>query len=218
MTMAVAAIATISTFLLLIYTSTAYAQILVAEHQIAKTTVKPQSSYGNLTTNPQAKSMTLLNSNNSKIPVISKISDKGNYRVLLMWGLPPNEFSKKSFDMELLFLNASAPLPTKQTVPQRESSTKGDSNLGADAFLIQPGIIKSTVPIDSYNITIYSTNGKVLWKKVNQPVTAGRGFERVTFANGYSGGITIQLTNIKSGNIPINSVTFTSKVAVKKSI
>ena len=38
--MAVAAIATTST--LLIYPSTAYAQILVAEHQISKTTVKQQ--------------------------------------------------------------------------------------------------------------------------------------------------------------------------------
>lgn len=216
--MAVAAVATISTFLLLICPSAAYAQIQGAEPQIAKTTVNRQSSYGNLTANPQAKSMTLLNSNNSKIPVISKISDKGKYRVLLMWGLPPNEFSKKSFDMELLFLNASAPLPTKQTVPQKESSTKGDSNLGADAFLIQPGIIKSTVPIDIYDITIYYTNGKVLWKKVNQPVTAGRAFERVAFANGYTGGITIQLTNIKSGNMPLNSVTFSSKVTVKKSV
>jgi hypothetical protein len=47
--MAVAAIATTST--LLIYPSTAYAQILVVEHQISKTT----ATYGNLTANPQAK-------------------------------------------------------------------------------------------------------------------------------------------------------------------
>ncbi|HZC21019.1 MAG TPA: hypothetical protein VE223_05195, partial [Nitrososphaeraceae archaeon] len=65
---------------------------------------------------------------------------------------------------------------------------------------------------DSYDITIYSDHGKVLWKKVNQTPTAGRGLATVRFGNGgYTGPMTIQVTNIKSGNIPPNSATFSAK-------
>jgi hypothetical protein len=70
------------------------------------------------------------------------------------------------------------------------------------------------VPVDSYDITIYTDHGQELWKKLNQPVTGGRGVQRVIFENSdYSGGITIQITNIKSGDIPPNAVTFTSRIS-----
>ena len=61
-------------------------------------------------------------------------------------------------------------------------------------------------------MTIYSNQGKVLWNKINQPVTGGRGIERVTLANGYTGDITVQIANIKSGSIPPNSVTFIARI------
>jgi hypothetical protein len=55
------------------------------------------------------------------------------------------------------------------------------------------------VPIESYDIIIYSDNGEELWKKANQPVQAGRAYERVTFEKPHTGNITIQINNIKSG-------------------
>jgi hypothetical protein len=143
--------------------------------------------------------------------LLEKVSDKGNYRVQVMWNESSLFLSKKGFDMEIDFLNASAPLPTTNTVPQKESNLKGESSLGSSRPSV-PASIQPTVPVDSYDITIYSNQGKVLWKKLNQPVSGGRGLERVAFVNGYIGDITIQITNIKSGSIPPNSVTFTARV------
>ena len=162
--------------------------------------------------------------------ILEKISDKGNYRVQIMWNqlgsqsvnaVPSGNTTssptipKQGFEMEVDFLNASAPLPTGKTVPQRESGIKSESPVGASVNQIPtPSIIQTTVPVDSYDITIYSDHGQELWKKLNQPVTAGRGVQRVIFENSnYTGGITIQITNIKSGDIPPNAVTFTAKVA-----
>jgi hypothetical protein len=162
--------------------------------------------------------------------ILEKISDKGNYRVQIMWNqlgsqsvnaVPSGNTTssptipKQGFEMEVDFLNASAPLPTGKTVPQKESGIKSESPVGASVNQIPtPSIIQTTVPVDSYDITIYSDHGQELWKKLNQPVTAGRGVQRVIFENSnYTGGITIQITNIKSGDIPPNAVTFTAKVA-----
>ena len=162
--------------------------------------------------------------------ILEKISDKGNYRVQIMWNqlgsqsanaVPSGNATssptipKQGFEMEVDFLNASAPLPTGKTVPQKESGIKSESPVGASVNQIPtPSIIQTTVPVDSYDITIYSDHGQELWKKLNQPVTAGRGVQRVIFENSnYAGGITIQITNIKSGDIPPNAVTFTAKVA-----
>jgi hypothetical protein len=162
--------------------------------------------------------------------ILEKISDKGNYRVQIMWNTlssqggsampsgnakPSPTVPKQGFEMEIDFLNASAPLPTGKTVPQKESSIKSESPVGASVNQIPtPSIIQTTVPVDSYDITIYSDHGQELWKKLNQPVTAGRGVQRVIFENSnYTGGITIQITNIKSGDIPPNAVSFTAKAA-----
>ena len=162
--------------------------------------------------------------------ILEKISDKGNYRVQIMWNqlgsqsanaVPSGNATssptipKQGFEMEVDFLNASAPLPTGKTVPQKESGIKSESPVGASVNQIPtPSIIQTTVPVDSYDITIYSDHGQELWKKLNQPVTAGRGVQRVIFENSnFTGGITIQITNIKSGDIPPNAVTFTAKVA-----
>ena len=162
--------------------------------------------------------------------ILEKVSDKGNYRVQIMWNqlgsqnanaIPSGNATsspaipKQGFEMEIDFLNASAPLPSGKTVPQKESSIRSESPIGASANQMPtPSIIKTTVPIDSYDITIYSDHGQELWKKLNQPVTGGRGVQRVVFEDSnYTGGITIQIKNIKSGNIPPNAVTFTARVA-----
>jgi hypothetical protein len=147
--------------------------------------------------------------------ILEKISDKGNYRVQIMWNRSSLALPKQGFEMEIDFLNASAPLPTAKTVPQKETGIRSESPVGGSVNQIPtPSIIQTTVPIDSYDITIYTDHGQELWKKLNQPVTAGRGLQRVIFANSdYSGGITIQITNIKSGDIPPNAVTFTARIS-----
>ena len=58
--------------------------------------------------------------------------------------------------MEIDFLNASAPAPT---IPQKESAIRGESSLGMPAS--QPNIIQRLVPVDSFDMTVYSNSGKV---------------------------------------------------------
>jgi hypothetical protein len=129
----------------------------------------------------------------SQGPITTKISDKGIYKVQLTFVSPspiqsPSILPKKGFQMEVDFLNASAPPPATQTIPQKESAG-------------QPGIIQRLVPIDSFDMTIYSSNGKVLWNKTNQAVTSGRAIETISFTNSsYAGDITILIDNIKASN------------------
>ena len=67
-------------------------------------------------------------------------------------------------------------------------------------------------------MTIYDNHGKLLWNKVNQPVTGGKssGLEQVVFPNGYTGNITILIHNIQPGlNNPhkvSDTVEFSAKV------
>jgi hypothetical protein len=158
------------------------------------------ASTANNNTQPRINSA----STSSQPPVTTKISDKGIYQVQLTFvsTLPiqsPNLLSKNGFQMEIDFLNASAPPPTTKTVPQKESSIRGESSLGMPGS--QPSIIQRLLPVDSFDMTIYSDNGKVLWNKTNQPVTAGRGTETVSLNGSYTGPVTILINNIKSSNV-----------------
>jgi len=170
--------------------------VSVGPNQTGNTQIKVGNNT-NSTSSPVA-------STGSQPPVISKISDKGIYNVQLTFisTLPvqsPNLLPKKGFQMEIDFLNASAPPPTNKTIPQKESAIRGESSLGMPGS--QPNIIQRLVPVDSFDISIYSNNGKVLWNKTNQPVTAGRGTETTSFNGNYTGPITILINNIKSSNV-----------------
>ena len=149
-------------------------------------------------------------STNSQPPITTKISEKGIYQVQLTFlsTLPmqsPNLLPKNGFQMEIAFLNASAPAPTSKTIPQKESAIRGESSLGMPAS--QPNIIQRLVPVDSFDMTIYSSNGKVLWNKTNQAVTAGRATETISFNGNYTGPVTILINNIKSSNVMTGSIT-----------
>jgi hypothetical protein len=152
---------------------------------------------GNISSNND-RNDTILNTTSTNLPVLQKLSDMGNYIVQIRWGQDPTLLAASGFDMELVFLNASEPEATSQTFPQKETNLTGQSTLGS-SFFTDPSIVQRMVPIESYDMTIYSDSGKELWKKADQPVHAGRAYERVTFQNPYTGGITIQINNIKSG-------------------
>ena len=97
----------------------------------------------------------------------------------------PNLLPKSGFQMEIDFLNAIAPAPISKT----------NSSLGM--LTSQPNIIQRLVPLDSFDMAIYSNNGKVLWNKT----TGGRGIETVSLNGSYIGPITILINNIKSSNV-----------------
>lgn len=210
--MTIAAVILFSSICLL--TQSVYAQ--GADSTTSQNAGNPLAPQGNTNTVPSntGNAATFSNiNNNTKGAIVEKISDKGNYRIQIMWNQSSFSLPKKGFDMEIDFLNASAPLPSAKTIPPQDTAIKSEESTGASGSHVPvPSVIQPNVPVDSYDITIYSDHGKVLWNKVNQPVTGGRGLQTIKFTNGgYTGPMTIQITKIKSGSIPLNSVTFTAR-------
>jgi hypothetical protein len=189
-----------------------FAPVVAQVSPAPNSTASSSSPRGLLGTTPDNKSNnpitndTQLKSSSTGVPILTKISDNGIYKVQLRWSNPlgiqsPNILPKNGFDIEILFLNATAPEPTNQTIPQKETNFKGDTSLQNDATRFsEPSSIQRLVPVDSFDVTIYSQDGKVLWNKSNQPVTAGRAAERITFEKEYTGGITILINNIKASS------------------
>ena len=139
----------------------------------------------------------VLNTTSTNIPVIEQLSDKGTYKVQLRWGQPPSLLPENGFDMEIVFLNASAPPASPQTFPMTETNeTGGPTTMGATGYT-NPSLIERMVPIKSYDIAVYSDDGRELWKKENQAVQGGRAYERVTLEKPYTGNITVSIFNIK---------------------
>ena len=129
----------------------------------------------------------------------------------LSWITPVSiqSLPKSGFAPVILFMNAKAPPATSKTIPNR--ATKSEQTIGVGTQYNVPGSIKRFVTVNSFDMTIYDNHRKVLWSKVNQPVSGGRGFEQVVFPNGYTGDITILIHNIKSKG-PTDSVEFSGKV------
>jgi hypothetical protein len=136
----------------------------------------------------------VLNTTSSDIPVLENLSDKGTYLVQLRWSQSPSLLPEDGFDMEVVFLNASAPRATSQTFPTTE--TNQSDTVGSTGYT-DPSLIERMVPIKSYDIAIYSDDGRELWKKENQAVQGGRSYERVTLEEPYTGNITISIRNIE---------------------
>jgi hypothetical protein len=123
--------------------------------------------------------------------------------------------SKNGFSPSITFLNASAPPATSNTIPNRTAQSGGTTVGGGTEYNV-PGSIQRLASVSSFDMIIYDNHGKVLWSKVNQPVTGGKGLEQVVFPNGYTGKITILIDNIKPGlNNPhkvSDTVEFSAKV------
>jgi len=144
---------------------------------------------------------------NSTGPVTAKLTDKGNYKVEIKWGSgnSSNFLNGRGFDIEVSFLNASAPEATPQSIPQKETNLTSQSSINPNGANV-PSIIERVLPVESFDIAVYSDHGKILWQKTNQPVTGGRALESINLENGYSGAITIQITNIKNGGNMGNTI------------
>jgi hypothetical protein len=148
---------------------------------------------GNLSSSTDQRDI-VLNTTSSDIPVLENLSDKGTYLVQLRWSQSPSLLPEDGFDMEVVFLNASAPRATSQTFPTTE--TNQSDTVGSTGYT-DPSLIERMVPIKSYDIAIYSDDGRELWKKENQAVQGGRSYERVTLEEPYTGNITISIRNIE---------------------
>lgn len=163
-----------------------------------------------------------------KLPILTENSDKGTYKVELRWSSPadiqsPAILSQDGFDLELLFLNASAQEVTPQTMQGNFSNLTMDFGRSISGEVSNLSTVEPIVPIDSFDIAIYDDKGKEMWSKMDQTPTAGRSPLRVMLDPNYSGGVTIAVTDIKS---PVasgssekagESVRFTAAVQGKQS-
>jgi hypothetical protein len=136
-----------------------------------------------------------------RLPIVTEVSDKGTYKVELRWSSPvdiqsPAILSKDGIDMELLFLNASSPEATPQTMQENNLTMDFERSISSEVSNLST--VEPVVPVDSFDVTIYDDEGNELWSKMDQTLTAGRAPMRVMLDPSYSGGITITVDDIKS--------------------
>lgn len=162
----------------------------------------------------------------SDVPVLENVSEKGIFTVQLRWPQVPLN-PEGAFQIQAVFLNASAPPPSPETIPQDRTNQSGQSPTDLGRIVI-PEAIERRVPVRSYDMTILSAEGQELWKAVDRPGTGGFAGERITFEEEYYGPVTIVIDNIIPGwdvspgtDDPIlpggdeeirDSVTFTARV------
>jgi len=150
----------------------------------------PSSSFA------QLDNTTQLNATSTEAPVLQKISDKGIYNVQLKWPEPVDD-AQNALQVELVFVNASAPLPTNNTVPEKEGNASGS---GTEAGLTVPESLGGEpLPVESYDMIIYDPNGNKLWEKQDQPGLGGRGTQRIVLESDYKGPVTVEVSDIRPG-------------------
>jgi hypothetical protein len=145
----------------------------------------------------QQDNSTQLNATSTDVPVLQQVSEKGIYRVELKWPQTVSDV-EDALQVEIVFNNASAPLPTSNTIPQRESNVTGSGDV--ERALTIPGAIGGEpMPVESYDMAIYTPDGRKLWEQLDQPGVGGRATQRIELDSNYTGPVTIDISNIKPG-------------------
>jgi hypothetical protein len=122
-------------------------------------------------------------------PIIETISDKGIYNITLKSG---QSSPSSGLNFEIVFLNASFK-NTNAPLPGAESNITLDNP--AAVGLTVPSAVEHVIPVKSFDISITSTDGKEIFKKINEIPKGGRILENVNL-NGYTGNLTVSLNNI----------------------
>lgn len=129
---------------------------------------------------------------NSNLPMIEQLSEKGMYIVQMRWAQLQLS-ADASVSVEFVFLNASA--PHNAIIPLVEQQSTGHENdVGSGNVEVE-----STLPVKSYDITVYADDGRELWNKTEQAGEGGRAGQLIVFDANYTGPITVELTNIMPG-------------------
>jgi hypothetical protein len=144
----------------------------------------------------QQDNATQLNATSTDVPVLQQVSEKGIYLVELKW---PQAISdvEDALQVEIVFNNASAPMPTNTTIPQREGNETG---VGIEAGLTVPEALGGEpMHVESYDIAIYTPDGRKLWEQLDQPGQGGRATQRIELESNYTGPVTIDISDIRPG-------------------
>ena len=161
-----------------------------------------------------------LNITSTDIPVLQQVSEKGIYLVELKWPLTYTD-PEGSLQVELVFNNASAPPPTSDTIPQKEDNFT-DSGL-EDTRTVPETLGGEPMQVQSYDMAIYTPDGRKLWEQLDQPVQGGRATQRIELDSNYTGPVSIDISDIRppggsgdetaTASDMADSVTFTATIA-----
>jgi hypothetical protein len=124
-------------------------------------------------------------------PILQKISDKGTYLIAIKSGQSP---ISTGLNLEIVFLNKTSPYLSAP--PPNAESNLSSTESNKSSGLVIPSVIERTLPVESYDIMINSSDGKDIWKKTNQVPQGGRGPQTIVLENYDIGNITIGITNI----------------------
>jgi hypothetical protein len=168
---------------------------------------------------PTDDNSTGLNITNTDVPVLQQVSEKGIYLVELKWPLTYTD-PENSLQVELVFNNASAPPPTSDTIPQREDNFT-DSGL-EDTRTVPEILGGEPMQVESYDMAIFTPDGRKLWEQLDQPGQGGRATQRIELDSNYTGPVTVRISDIRpgaslgeaaSGADMTDAVTFTVTIA-----
>jgi hypothetical protein len=144
----------------------------------------------------QQDNATQLNATSTDVPVLEQISEKGIYRVELKWPQTITDV-EDALQVEIVFNNASAPLPTNTTIPQREGNETG---VGTEVGVTVPEVLGGEpMHVESYDMAIYTPDGRKLWEQLDQPGQGGRATQRIELDSNYTGPVSIDISDIRPG-------------------
>src|ERR687891_301441 len=144
----------------------------------------------------QQDNATQLNATSTDVPVLEQISEKGIYRVELKWPQTITDV-EDALQVEIVFNNASAPMPTENTIPESEGNETG---VGTETGLTVPEVLGGEpMHVESYDMAIYTPDGRKLWEQLDQPGQGGRATQRIELDSNYTGPVSIDISNIKPG-------------------
>jgi hypothetical protein len=137
-----------------------------------------------------------LNITNTDAPVLQQVSEKGIYLVELKWPLVGVD-AENSLQVEIVFNNASAPPPTSDTIPQTEDNF---TDSGVEDTRTVPSILGGEpMQVESYDMAIFTPDGRKLWEQLDQPGQGGRATQRIELDSDYTGPVTIHISDIRPG-------------------
>lgn len=145
---------------------------------------------------PTDDTSTGLNVTSTDVPVLQQVSEKGIYLVELKWPLTYTD-AENSLQVELVFNNASAPPPTSDTIPQTEDNF---TDSGVEDTRTVPEILGGEpMHVESYDMAIFTPDGRKLWEQLDQPGQGGRGTQRIELDSNYTGPVTVHVSDIRPG-------------------
>jgi hypothetical protein len=124
-------------------------------------------------------------------PIIQRISDKGTYLVAIKSG---QSAISTGLNIEIVFLNKTSPYLSAP--PPNAESNLSSTEYNKSSGMVIPSVIERTLPVKSYDLTVSSSDGKEIWKKVNQIPQGGRGPQSIVLEKYDIGNITISISNI----------------------